>query len=91
MSNTKTIKAAELDEAFDRGDDMRQYFDFSKPRIVKPAKTKTRKVNLTIPEWIIEDLDEEADELAISRNSVVNIWLAEHVRNRRNERALTHA
>lgn len=91
MSSTRTIeavKASDIDEAFERGDDMRRYFDMTKPRVIRPAKTKTRKVNLTLPDWMVESLDAEADELAVSRNAVVNTWLAEKIAERRKEQRL---
>lgn len=91
MSSTRTIekvKASDIDEAFERGDDMRRYFDMAKPRVIRPAKTKTRKVNLTLPDWMVESLDAEADELAVSRNAVVNTWLAEKIAERRKEQRL---
>lgn len=82
------VKASDIDEAFERGDDMRRYFDMTKPRVIRPAKTKTRKVNLTLPDWMVESLDAEADELAVSRNAVVNTWLAEKIAERRKEQRL---
>lgn len=91
MSSTRTIetvKASDIDEAFERGDDMRRYFDMTEPRVIRPAKTKTRKVNLTLPDWMVESLDAEADELAVSRNAVVNTWLAEKIAERRKEQRL---
>ena len=48
----------------------------------------TRKVNLTLPDWMVESLDAEADELAVSRNAVVNTWLAEKIAERRKEQRL---
>ena len=91
MSSTRTIeevKASDIDEAFEHDDDVRRYFDMTKPRVIRPAKTKTRKVNLTLPDWMVESLDAEADELAVSRNAVVNTWLAEKIAERRKEQRL---
>lgn len=77
MSDTATVSASEIDKAFDRGEDMRAYFDFEHPRVVTP--TKSKKVSLTMPEWLIRELDSAADVLAISRNAVINVWLAERL------------
>ena len=41
-----------------------------------------------MPAWTISELDEEAAELAISRNAVVNTWIADRLRTmRRRENA----
>ena len=37
---------------------------------------------------MVESLDAEADELAVSRNAVVNTWLAEKITERRKEQRL---
>jgi len=58
-----TITAKEFDEKFDNGEDITEYLDFSNAirlKDVKKLKTKTKKVNVDFPEWIIEDLDNEA-------------------------------
>lgn len=41
-----------------------------------------------MPAWMVSELDEEAAELAISRNAVVNTWVADQLRTmRRRENA----
>lgn len=41
-----------------------------------------------MPAWMVSELDEEAAELAINRNAVVNTWIADRLRTmRRRENA----
>lgn len=80
------VKAADIDRKFDDGEDVMGYFDMSRAA-VEDAST-TRKVNLTVPKWMVERLDSEAEHLAVSRNALVNMWLAERIK--REDRELVH-
>lgn len=80
------VKAADIDRKFDDGEDVMGYFDMSRA-VVEDAST-TRKVNLTVPKWMVERLDSEAEHLAVSRNALVNMWLAERIK--REDRELVH-
>ncbi|OZG69673.1 type II toxin-antitoxin system BrnA family antitoxin [Bifidobacterium eulemuris] len=80
MSSTaKTISGEELDRKLDDGEDILDYLDLEHP-IVKHHPPLQKRVTLTMPAWMIEGLDAEADDLAISRNAVVNTWIAERLR-----------
>ncbi|NMN01642.1 type II toxin-antitoxin system BrnA family antitoxin [Bifidobacterium panos] len=79
-----TVKATDIDQAFDNGEDVSEYFDMEHP--VRMEAVRTRKVNLTLPEWLIERLDSEAKTLAVSRNAVVNVWLADRARDEDRQR-----
>lgn len=74
-----------IDEAFDNGEDVLQYFDISKARLQDPV-VPTKKININIPQWLIDELDKQASSLAISRNAIINVWLAERVK----QDSLTH-
>lgn len=80
MSNiATTISGEELDRKFDDGEDILEYLDLEHP-IVEHHSTLQKRVTLTMPAWMIVGLDEEANDLAISRNAVVNTWIAERLR-----------
>ena len=80
MSSTaKIISGEELDRKFDDGEDILEYLDLEHP-IVEHHPPLQKRVTLTMPAWMIEELDAEADDLAISRNAVVNTWIAERLR-----------
>ncbi|WP_456380727.1 type II toxin-antitoxin system BrnA family antitoxin [Hydrogenimonas sp.] len=82
----KKIDAKSFDEKFDRGEDMSEYLDFSKARRLKETKTKTKKVNVDFPEHIIEMLDEEAQSIGVTRQSIIKMWIAERLKEERKNR-----
>jgi CopG antitoxin of type II toxin-antitoxin system len=68
------ITAAELDEKFDNGEDVSEYFDWSKAR--RPNQ-EPRRVNVDFPAWMVRDLDREAGRLGVTRQSLIKMWIAE--------------
>jgi CopG antitoxin of type II toxin-antitoxin system len=70
----KAITAAELDEKFDDGEDVSEYFDWSKAR--RPNQ-EARRVNVDFPAWMVRDLDKEAGRLGVTRQSLIKMWIAE--------------
>jgi hypothetical protein len=71
------MKAEELDERFDRGEDVLEFFDLS---TLKRPGLETKKVTLEFPEWMLIALDREAQRLGVQRQAVINFWLAERLK-----------
>lgn len=86
MTNAKIATAEELDQMFDEGEDMTPLM---KPDTVRfpGQEDAVRKVNGTIPEWIIDEMEYEAKHLAVSRSAIMNMWLAEKAKENKRERA----
>ena len=73
-----TLTAEQIDKKFDDGEDVLEYFDLENPRVNAPLRSiEQKRVTLTMPEWMIQRLDKQATDLAISRNAVINTYLAE--------------
>lgn len=72
----KPITAEELDEKFDNGEDVSEYFDWSKAR--RP-NLEPRRVNVDFPAWMVARLDREAGRLGVTRQSVIKMWIAERL------------
>ena len=71
------MKAKELDEKFDSGeDDIVDDLDLS--TLTRPNQAQ-RRVNVDFPEWMIASLDREAARLGVTRQSVIKVWLAERL------------
>lgn len=74
------MKAKDLDRLFDEGkEDVLQYFDLEqaeRPNLV-PVD-----VDLNLPRWLVNRLDQEALRLGVSRQSLITIWLADRVEPR---------
>jgi CopG antitoxin of type II toxin-antitoxin system len=70
------MKAKELDEKFDAGEDISQFMDISKAR--RPQQDQKR-VNVDFPVWMIQQLDKEARRLGVPRQSIIKVWVAERL------------
>ncbi len=75
----KKVKASQIDEAFDRGEDLSKHLDRSK---AKRVNAELRRINIDFPVWIIDSLDMEARRLGVTRQSLVKMWIAEKVDQR---------
>ena len=85
--DTKAITSDQLEEMFDNGDDILSYVDLGNP-VVEHHPPLEKRITLTMPAWMVTELDKEAAKLAISRNAVVNTWIADRLRTmRRRENA----
>ena len=71
------FKASEIDERFDNGEDVSEFFDLDHPIVSEGAKGSKRNVNITLPDWVITLLDDEAERRATSRRSVINDWIVD--------------
>ena len=70
------MKAHELDDKFDNGEDVSDYLDISKAR--RPQQDHKR-VNVDFPLWMIQQLDKEARRLGVPRQSIIKVWVAERL------------
>ncbi|MEM9275160.1 MAG: CopG family transcriptional regulator [Cyanobacteria bacterium P01_F01_bin.143] len=72
------MKANELDKKFDDGQEsILEHFDLSKAERVN---LQQQRVNIDIPLWMIQYLDQEASRLGIARQAVIKIWLADRIK-----------
>jgi hypothetical protein len=60
------MKAKNFDKKFDDGKDISKYLKMS-------------KANVDFPLWIIHFLDKEAKRLGVPRQSIIKVWVAEHI------------
>lgn len=79
----QTITAKEFDKKFDSDEDISQYLDFSKSSKLNDFEkkiTKTKKVNVDFPENILMLLDQEAQRIGVTRQSIIKVWIAERLK-----------
>jgi hypothetical protein len=71
------MTAEEMERLFDEGD-MRylDYFDLSKAR--RPG-LESQKVSISLPDWMLQTLDEEAAHIGVTRQAVIKLWLSEKI------------
>ena len=71
------MKATELDEKFDKGEeDILHYFD---TKNVRRPNQKQKRVNVDIPQWMINSLDRESKRIGVTRQSLIKMWLADRL------------
>lgn len=76
ISKARTT-TANLEERFDRGEDVLDYFDASKAKVRHPKATH---LQIEMPEWLVLALDHEASRLNIAREELIRLWIAERLR-----------
>jgi predicted DNA binding CopG/RHH family protein len=68
------MKASELDNKFDLGQNITDALDLSNS---KRINLKAKRINLDVPEWMITKVDKEASRLGVTRQSIIKFWLSE--------------
>ena len=70
------MKAKNFEGKFENGDEILQHLDLSK---AKRPMQKQKRINVDIPEWMIDSLDREAGRVGVTRQSIIKVWLAERL------------
>jgi hypothetical protein len=70
------MKATELDQRFDAGEDISEVVDWDSARRINH---EPRRVNVDFPAWMVASMDQEADRLGISRQALIKVWIAERL------------
>jgi hypothetical protein len=73
----KTITAAELDQKFDDGEDVSEYFDWANARRVN---WEHELIELDLQKDELSALDAEAARLNTSRHKLVSLWVRERLK-----------
>ena len=74
------MKAKQLDKKLDEGEDITKYLDVSKAH--RPEQEQ-RRVNVDFPIWMIHSLDKEAKRLGVPRQSIIKVWVAERLEEKK--------
>lgn len=71
------MKAEDFDNKFDRGtEDITEHLTLSK---AKRPNQECKRVNVDFPIWMIEALDQEANRIGVTRQSIIKVWMAERL------------
>jgi hypothetical protein len=70
------MKASEFDKKFDNGESIIAELDVAHAR--RPGE-ETKRINVDFPAWMVAALDREARRLGVTRQSIIKMWLAEHL------------
>ena len=73
------MKATDIDDRFDAGEDIGELIDWSKAR--RP-NLEPRRVNVDFPSWMVESLDQAARTVGVTRQALIKMWLADRLEQR---------
>ncbi|WFR94223.1 type II toxin-antitoxin system BrnA family antitoxin [Rhizobium tumorigenes] len=80
------MKASELDEKFDNGEDILDYLDLTKATRPNMA---TQKVSVDFATSVVNSLDEEAARVGLTRQSLINLWIEERLSAAQDQRKVS--
>jgi len=81
------ITAENLEEMFDAGEDVSEYFNGPSRRPMQ----EPHRVNVDFPKWVVFAMDRESARMGITRQSLIKLWIAERVDQLPNIRALNQS
>ena len=70
------MNSSDLDRRFDDGESIIEVLDVSAARRHRHVQ---KRVDVNFPIWMMEQLDQEANHLGVSRQSIIKVWLAERL------------
>jgi hypothetical protein len=71
------MNAEDFDKKFDDGvEDVIDDLDLSTER--RPNRD-VKRISVDVPLWMVDALDSEAERLAVTRQSVIKVWLSERI------------
>ena len=73
------MNSSEFDQRFDAGESVLEALDLAAAR---RSRLEQKRVNVDFPLWMVEQLDQEASRLGVTRQSIIKVWLAERLEQR---------
>ena len=70
------MNSSEFDRRFDDGESIIELLDVTAAR---RQRLEQKRVNVDFPIWMVEQLDQEANRLGVTRQSIIKVWLAERL------------
>jgi hypothetical protein len=70
----KKIKANDFDRAFEKGS-VAEHLDLKSAK----ARYPVQRINIDIPQEILEKVDREATRIGVPRTSLIKLWISERI------------
>lgn len=74
-----SIKASELDDKFDNGEDFSEFLDIKN---AQKGSNKPKRVIIDFPEWMVTELDKVSKRLGVTRQSVIKVFISEKLKDK---------
>ncbi len=71
------MKAEEFDHKFEQGEDIIPYLDLSQAK--RPLKHQKPHLNIELPQWMIEQLNQQAQKQGINTDTLVENYLLQYL------------
>ncbi len=78
-TKAKATTAANLEEKFDRGENVLDYFDTKNPIL---EGSEIERVEIEFPAWIVASLEQEASRVGVTRDALLKVWVAQRLNAR---------
>ncbi len=72
------MKAKDFDKKFDEGGDVTSLVNKNQARRLNQD---IKRVNVDFPQWMIDSLDKQARRLGVTRQSIIKLFLADHLKH----------
>ena len=70
------MKAKQFEKIFDDGEDIAHLLDLSS---AKRPNQDQKRVNVDFPKWMVNELDQEARRIGVTRQSIIQVCIAERL------------
>ena len=70
------MNSSEFDRRIDDGESIIEMLDLTAAR---RQRLEQKRVNVAFPIWMVEQLDQEANRLEVTPQSIIKVWLAERL------------
>ena len=80
----RTMSDKDFERYFDEGGDITEFI-VAESVTFPNEPDKSRKFSISMPEWMIGELDATARHLAVSRQAVINMWIGERIAQEKKE------
>lgn len=74
----KKINANQFDEKFDNNEDVSEFIDWDN---AKRLTNSSMRVSVDFPQWMVNSLDREARHFGLSRQALIKLSVADHIKN----------
>ncbi len=77
------MKATEFDQKFDQGEDIIPYLDLTQAKRplkqLKQSLQQKQSLNIELPQWMIEQLNQQAQKQGINTDILIENYLLQHL------------
>ena len=82
----RKMTAEEFDEYFDNDGDIADLVDVESIRFPN-RKNGDRRINISMPAWMVDEVDAVARHYGNTRQGMINVWVAERLKRERSDLA----